>query len=110
MKQKICNLNDLAELSCKEFSVENGTILQDAFLICFKQRCYAYENSCPHTGVNLNWQDEQFFSFDGRYLQCSMHGALFEPENGLCIRGPCKGAFLKSVNIKIEEGVVYTSE
>lgn len=110
MKQKICDYNGLAESSCREFSVKNGVFNNDAFLIYYKQRCYAYENSCPHTGVNLNWQDEQFFSFDGLYLQCSLHGALFEPESGLCIRGPCKGAKLKAINVLIENDVVYKAE
>ncbi len=110
MKQKICDLKGLTELSCREFSVENGVFNNDAFLIYYQQYCYAYENSCPHTGVNLNWQNEQFFSFDGLYLQCSLHGALFEPESGLCIRGPCKGAKLKAVNVLIEKDAVYKAE
>ena len=110
VRQKICDLKSLAELSCREFSVKNGALLQDAFLIHFKQRCYAYENSCPHTGVNLNWQKEQFFSLDGFFLQCSLHGALFKPDSGECISGPCQGECLKPVGVFIEENVVYVSE
>lgn len=90
--------------------VKNDAFMKDAFLIYFKQRCYAYENSCPHTGVNLNWQEKQFFSFDGRFLQCSLHGALFEPDSGVCVRGPCLGECLKPINIVIENDVVYTFE
>lgn len=110
VKQKICDYKSLAELACREFTVENGSFTNDAFLVYFKQRSYAYENSCPHTGVNLNWQDEQFFSFDGLYLQCSLHGALFEPDTGLCVRGPCQGAKLKAINVIIENNVVYLVE
>lgn len=110
MKQKICDFNDLTELSCVEFIVKNGTIMKDAFLIYFQQRCYAYENSCPHTGVNLNWQEQQFFSFDGFFLQCSLHGALFTPDSGECVHGPCAGERLKPINIEIEDGTVYMSE
>jgi len=107
MRQKICDFKSLAELSCKEFILKNNGFMQDAFLIYFKQRCYAYENSCPHTGVNLNWQEQQFFSLDGFFLQCSMHGALFKPDSGLCVRGPCQGECLKPINIVIEDGMVY---
>ena len=107
VKQKICDLNSLAELTCKEFTVQSATTKKDAFLIYFKQHCYAYENSCPHTGVNLNWQKEQFFSFDGLFLQCSLHGALFEPDSGLCIRGPCLGSRLKPIDLQNEDGIVY---
>lgn len=109
MKQKICEIKSLAEGSAKEFLVKRDDFEKDAFLIHFKQGYYAYENSCPHTGVSLNWQKEQFFSFDGCFLQCSLHGALFEPNSGECIRGPCLGERLKAINILIENDVVYHS-
>ena len=109
VKQKICDLNGLKELSCKEFALKSVTLEKDAFLIYFKKHCYAYENSCPHTGVNLNWQKEQFFSFDGLFLQCSLHGALFEPASGVCVYGPCLGESLKSIHIVNEDGIVYVS-
>ncbi len=108
MKQKICDLKDLSELSGREFIVKNDAVKKDAFLIYYMGNCYAYENSCPHTGVNLNWQEEQFFSFDGRFLQCSLHGALFEPATGACVRGPCQGQELKSIRFIVENGGVYT--
>ena len=104
--QKICDLNDLNELSAKDFIVKNDDSEKNAFLIHYKQGCYAYENSCPHTGVTLNWQEGQFFSFDGRFLQCSLHGALFEPTNGLCVRGPCLGESLKPIDIIVQNGVI----
>lgn len=107
MKRNICDLKELDELLCKEFTVKKGRIEQDAFIIQFKQRYFAYENSCPHTGVNLNWQEGQFFSVDGVFLQCSVHGALFEPSSGLCVRGPCCGESLKKVDIATRDGVIY---
>ena len=110
MKQKICDFNRLAELSCKEFTVNNDTSPEDGFLIYYKKHCYAYKNSCPHTGANLNWQEGQFFSFDGHFLQCSLHGALFEPTSGLCVRGPCLGQSLMPITVVIENDNVFVSE
>jgi len=110
VKQKICDTDSLDELSCREFTVQSAATEKDAFLIYVNQQCYAYENSCPHTGVNLNWQKEQFFSLDGLFLQCSLHGALFEPETGFCVRGPCQGQRLKSINIINEDGALYVAE
>ncbi len=108
MRQKICDIHELEELSCKEFTIKTPEPESDAFLIYFNGQCYAYENSCPHTGVNLNWQKEQFFSLDGLYLQCSLHGALFEPDSGFCVRGPCKGGSLKKTELVIENGAIFT--
>lgn len=107
MKQKICDLQDLSEHSCAEFSYQQGRQQKDGFLVFYKNRCFAYENSCPHTGVNLNWQPEQFFSHDGEFLQCSLHGALFEADTGSCIHGPCLGQKLNSIDIEVLDGVVY---
>lgn len=110
MKQKICDFKSLEELFCREFIVNKEGLKQDAFLIYFKKHCYAYENSCPHTGANLNWQKEQFFSFDGHFLQCSLHGALFAPDTGKCVRGPCVGSQLKAINIVNNEDGVFLAE
>lgn len=68
---------------------------------------YAYENHCPHTGVPLNWQPDQFYDLDYHYLQCGMHGALFQVYDGLCVRGPCLGQSLTALKIVVEEGTVY---
>lgn len=57
----------------------------------------AYLNSCPHAGVRLDWQPDDFFDYTGEYLQCSMHGALFEPATGQCVAGPCRGSRLVCV-------------
>lgn len=110
MRQKICDLIELEELSAKEFTVKKAAVEKDAFLVLYKQAFFAYENSCPHTGANLNWQEGQFFSYDGLFLQCSLHGALFEPDSGLCVRGPCAGAYLKKIDLEISENIVYSLE
>ena len=62
----------------------------------------AYLNQCPHTGVNLNWQPNQCFDQEQRYLACSLHGALFQPEDGFCVYGPCRGQSLVSVALVLD--------
>ena len=107
MKQAICNIMELSKSACKEFIAEVDSEPRDAFLIYFNEHYYAYVNSCPHTQINLNWQKEQFFSVDGLFLQCSLHGALFEPSSGLCIRGPCMGKLLKQLKVVVENDIIY---
>jgi len=110
MSQKICNIKDLANSSCKEFVVQNSSISKDAFLIHFKKQYYAYINSCPHTGVTLNWQKDLFLSADELYIQCSLHGALFEPADGRCIRGPCLGRQLQALELVVMDDAIYLAE
>ena len=108
MQEKICELSELTEFDCKEFRLNLPTGEEDAFLVYVNNRCYAYLNHCPHTGASLNWQDEVFLSFDQAFIQCSLHGAMFEIGSGKCIRGPCLGQHLKPVELIIDNGVVYT--
>lgn len=64
-------------------------------------------NSCPHTGIRLEWRPDDFLDASGRYLQCAMHGALFNPGNGTCVDGPCVDRSLIRIQIEIFEGNVF---
>ena len=110
MKQKICTIEELNQTSCKEFKVKINKNEKDAFLISFKHQYHAYLNSCPHTGVKLNWQDEQFFNYEGDLIQCSLHGALFNPVDGKCVYGPCLGQNLEALTVIVEDNIVYLSQ
>lgn len=80
------------------------------FAIAHGGAVYAYVNSCPHAGTELDWQAGEVFEETGLYLMCATHGALFEPASGLCVGGPCQGAHLQSMNIRIVGEDVVLSE
>ena len=63
-----------------------------------------YLNSCPHTGVRLDWTPGRLFDCSGRYLQCATHGALFDPAGGQCVSGPCAGRGLVRVPSRVLDG------
>ena len=67
----------------------------------------AFVNRCPHAGTELDWQEGEFFEESGLYLICSTHGALFEPRNGFCVAGPCRGASLQPLDIGERDGGVF---
>lgn len=74
-------------------------------------KLHAYENNCPHQGGPLNARPGRFFSRAGRstggFLVCARHGAVFSPDDGVCVRGPCAGHALHAVPIDIgSEGSV----
>ncbi|MDX2506969.1 MAG: Rieske 2Fe-2S domain-containing protein [Gammaproteobacteria bacterium] len=102
--KKICALHEIPNRQAKSYPYdENYTLL----IYRNKERAFAYINSCPHAGVPLEWNSDQFMSFDGFSLQCGTHGAQFEPSTGLCFYGPCKGARLHKVAISLDNGIVY---
>jgi len=67
----------------------------------------AYKNSCPHTGAPLNWTPDQFLTTSGRYIQCSIHGAMFKADTGECFAGPCAGKFLQALKVIEKNGMAF---
>jgi nitrite reductase/ring-hydroxylating ferredoxin subunit len=70
----------------------------------------AWRNVCPHMGIELDWEPHRLLTHSGRYLQCTGHGALFQPDNGLCVRGPCAGESLRPVPVRVENNMVVVVE
>ncbi|PHX43141.1 Rieske (2Fe-2S) protein [Pseudomonas sp. NZIPFR-PS5] len=58
---------------------------------------YVYANRCPHRGVALEWQADEFLDASASLIQCATHGALFLIESGECVAGPCEGKSLRAI-------------
>ena len=106
-KQLLCHINDIKEETCKGFSVLKNKQTLEIFILKRNGNIFAYKNHCPHTGVNLNWQPDVFMDFENLYIQCSIHGARFEVETGLCVWGPCINQSLMKVDFEIHEKNIY---
>ena len=106
-RQWFCELAVLSDPGSK-----GGTLLHEGgelevLLVRRGDEVFAYQNWCPHTGVNLEWQPDQFLDLTNRYIQCATHGALFRLTDGFCLRGPCAGRSLKPLRAVIEAGQVF---
>ncbi|WP_299734501.1 Rieske (2Fe-2S) protein [uncultured Endozoicomonas sp.] len=100
---RLCAVNDLDDPGSKGFHNERGHL----FAVRQGQQVFVYVNSCPHFGINLEWQPDQFLDSEKRLIQCATHGAQFLIETGECIAGPCPGDQLTSVECEVRDGVVY---
>lgn len=43
-------------------------------------------------------------------ILCTNHGAMFEADTGLCTHGPCEGAYLNPLEVRVEDGEVYLDD
>lgn len=102
---RLCALSDIPEQEGIGIMTGDGELV----LLQRDGRVYAYRNSCPHLGIDLNFQPDVFMDMDGRFIQCSNHGALFQVEDGLCIHGPCQGQSLQAVAIEVKGDTVWLS-
>jgi len=90
----LCKKYDLPLNSTKSFSITTDGETLELLVLTQQDEVYAYKNHCPHLGIPLNWQPDQFLSIEETHIQCSTHGALFTFEQGDCIAGPCTGQSL----------------
>ncbi len=81
-----------------------------AFVVRYDGEAVAYLNRCGHVPVELDFNAGEFFDFSGLYFVCSTHGALYAPESGACMGGPCNGRGLKKLRVFERNGQVYLIE
>ncbi len=78
-----------------------------AFALRFDGQVRAYMNRCLHVPTEMDWQPGEFLDSDKRFIICSVHGALYEPEDGQCVGGPCGRGRLKAITAQERDGQVY---
>jgi nitrite reductase/ring-hydroxylating ferredoxin subunit len=86
------------------FKVREGGGDAPAFAVRYQGRVYAYINRCAHVPVEMDWTDGDFFDYSKLYLICSTHGAMYLPESGLCVQGPCPGKRLTPLAVEERDG------
>ncbi|KDO31498.1 hypothetical protein SPRG_19553 [Saprolegnia parasitica CBS 223.65] len=84
----------------------------DAFVFLDDGRPIAYVNQCSHVALEMDWSDAEFFAHG--VLQCKVHGALFDPTTGACLRPPPRCKMLRSlfpipIEVDADGNVVATS-
>jgi len=80
---------------------------QAAIALRYQGRVYGYVNACRHIPIELDLQDGNVFDLSGQYLVCSMHGALYLPNDGRCVGGPCRGQRLQALPLFEKDGQVW---
>ncbi|ETV87709.1 hypothetical protein H257_01189 [Aphanomyces astaci] len=83
----------------------------DGFVFLSGDTPHAYANRCSHVALELDLNDADFFSHG--FIQCKVHGAMFDPESGLCLRPPpqCKRLHpLRRIPLVVEADNVLLSD
>ena len=107
---RIAAAKEIEEGKTITFSFTRDDRPQEGFVGRFKGNIFAYENTCRHIPITLDYGDNRFFDSTGETLMCQTHGAIYEPDTGLRVRGPCAGESLFALEIVEENGVVWFIE
>lgn len=105
-KYILCRLEDIPEGGCKGFSARADAYYADIFVVRTQAGVYAYRNCCPHTGAPMETLPDEFLDYRMRYIQCAVHGAQFQIEDGYCIFGPCRHHSLARIEVTVEDGMI----
>ncbi|RXH38040.1 (2Fe-2S)-binding protein [Bradyrhizobium nanningense] len=105
----ICSLNDIPNRQAIGFNLmvaEDGGKQRpwSVVVVPWGKRVLGYINKCPHNGVQLDWEQNQFFDPYGIRLMCGKHGSTFELSTGRCVEGPCQGRALTPIALAALDG------
>lgn len=81
------------------FAVSVGGEAATGFVVRYGGVVCGYLNRCAHVPMELDWAEGEFFESSGLYLMCSTHGAIYAPESGHCVGGPCRGGRLRVIKV-----------
>lgn len=101
----LCRLDEIEDPGSKGFENIDGE--KPFFIVRRGDEVFAYRNFCPHYGAPLDWKPDAFLSYEKDLILCSMHSALFNIDDGVCIEGPCPGQALEKIKIKVINNKIY---
>jgi nitrite reductase/ring-hydroxylating ferredoxin subunit len=102
----VCSISDIPSQKARGFHLlcveADGTERPLSIIVVrWGRQVFGYVNKCPHDGVNLDWERNQFLDPNGIRLMCGKHGATFELGTGMCVEGPCEGRSLTPISLTI---------
>jgi nitrite reductase/ring-hydroxylating ferredoxin subunit len=109
-RRRICLLSELSEGRTLKFEFSRDGVEREGFVARCGGLLVAYENVCRHLPLPLDQGEGRFFTGNGQHFICQTHGAIYEPETGLCVRGPCEGLTLKRLSVEISDNTIWLAE
>lgn len=105
----LCALDQIPSPGARNVVLQIGEAFFHGFLVRRGEDVFGYVDRCPHMGFPLAQQLDHYLAPGGEQIACSWHGALFHPENGRCLGGPCLGQSLTPWPVTVAGGVVKTA-
>lgn len=107
--EKIANLSEFDEALIITLLDNETEKEKEAVIIDYMNGYSCWLNYCKHiTDVKIHKGDKPPIRDDE--IVCQNHGAMFNVDDGVCTYGPCKGAKLDSVDIKINDDSIFLTD
>lgn len=108
----LCTLAELARTGARSVQVPSASARWPLGVVVVADGAdiRAYRNRCPHQGTPLETFPDEVLDRDTRELVCSTHGARFRVSDGVCVSGPCVGARLAAIAVRVDDGRVLLAD
>ena len=106
---KLGPLDQIADGKARNFVLQLRAGRFHGFVVRRSGEVHGYVDRCPHFGLPLAQELDQYLTPDGALIACSWHGALFTIEDGACAGGPCFGQRLQAWPVAVLDGMVVTA-
>ena len=101
-------LDAIADGTARNYVVQMRAGRFHGFVVRRGDHVHGYVDRCPHMGLPLAQQLDQYLTPDGGLIACSWHSALFRIDDGACVGGPCGGTSLTTWPVHVEDGRIVT--
>ncbi|MDB5677924.1 Rieske 2Fe-2S domain-containing protein [Sphingomonas bacterium] len=101
-------LDAISPGGARNYVVAVGSGRFHGFVVRMPAGIRGFVDRCPHLGALLALELDRYLTNDGRFVICGWHGALFEPDTGLCVAGPCDGSSLIPWPVHVADGQIVT--
>lgn len=106
------NLGPLAQIAdgaARNFVLRMRAGRFHGFVVRRGEAVFGHVDRCPHAGVPLARDLDDYLTADGGLIVCDWHGALFEIASGACVGGPCVGQRLTPWPVAVIDGAIVTA-
>ncbi len=105
---RLCPLDQLEDPGARNFVLQIGAAYFHGFVVRRGGEVHGYVDRCPHQGLPLTQKLDDYLTPKKDFIACAWHGALFRPEDGKCVGGPCSGASLQPWPVHVVDGWITT--
>ena len=106
----LCRLAELRDHAARGFD-PHGTGSDSLLVVRKGTLLRAYRDRCPHwTDSPLPWRKDAYLDRDASHIMCHGHGARFDIDSGMCVRGLCVGESLEALPLMLDaEGGIHVA-
>lgn len=105
---RLCPIEEIGDPGARSFVLEIRGARFHGFVVRRGDQVRGWVDRCPHAGLPLARSLDDYLTPKKDLIACAWHGALFRPDDGLCVGGPCSGASLTPWPVVVQDGWLTT--